>query len=92
MEQVRAVIGRAAPLAEERISYGMPSFWQGKTLIWYAATKHHLGIYPTAAGIEAFADQLTVYDTAKGTIRVPWDQPIPYELIAEIASSRAPAS
>jgi len=88
LEQVRAVIASAAPLAEERMSYGMPSFWQGATLIWYAATARHLGIYPTAAGVAEFADRLGEYDTSKGTIRIPWSRPIPYDLIGEITSFR----
>jgi len=89
MEQVRAVIARVAPLAQERMGYGMPSFWQGETLIWYAATKRHLGIYPTASGVDTFADRLSGYDTSRGTIRIPWDQPIPYDLIGDIAAFRA---
>ncbi|MCL2471055.1 MAG: DUF1801 domain-containing protein [Propionibacteriaceae bacterium] len=89
VEQVRAVIARVVPLAQERMSYAMPSFWQGETLIWYAATKRHLGIYPTASGVDRFADRLTGYDTSRGTIRIPWDQPIPYDLIGEIAAFRA---
>jgi len=88
LEQVRQTIAQSAPLAEERMSYGMPSFWQGETLIWYAATKRHLGVYPTASGVEAFASRLTDYDTSKGTVRIPWDQPIPYTLIGEIAAFR----
>jgi len=89
MRQVRAAIAQAAPLAEERMSYGMPSFWQSETLLWYAATRRHLGVYPTASGVDAFADRLAAYDTSKGTIRMPWDQPIPYALISDIAAFRA---
>ena len=87
MQQVRATIHSAAPLAQERISYQMPSFWQGATLIWFAAAKHHIGIYPTASGVRAFADQLKPYGTSKGAIRLPWDAP-PYDLIAEITRFR----
>jgi len=88
MQQIRAVIQEAAPLAQERISYHMPSFWQGNTLIWFAATTHHIGIYPTAAGVAAFADRLTKYDTSKGTIRIPWSESIPFDLIAAITRFR----
>ena len=71
------------------MGYGMPSFWQDETLMWYAATKHHLGVYPTAAAVTAFAGRLAAYDTSTGTIRIPWDRPIPYGLIGEIAAFRA---
>jgi len=88
MQQIRDVIHQVAPLAQERISYQMPSFWQGQTLIWFAATAHHIGIYPTAAGVAAFADRLTCYDTSKGTIRIPWSEPTPFDLIADITRFR----
>ena len=58
LEKTREVIRAAAPEAEERISYRMPCFWQGGPLIYFAAMKHHLGIYPTASGMEAFRDRL----------------------------------
>jgi len=85
---VRRVVHQAVPLAQERMSYQMPGFWQGDMLLWFAATRRHLGVYPTAAGVLAFADRLVGYDTSKGAIRIPWVQPIPYELIAEIAAFR----
>jgi len=88
LQQVRQTVHQAVPQAQERMSYQMPSFWQGEVLLWFAATRHHLGIYPTAAGVLAFSDRLTTYDTSKGTIRIPWDEPIPYGLIAEIAEAR----
>ena len=88
MTKVRAVIAQSAPGAQERMSYGMPSFRQGQTLIWYAAAKHHLGIYPTASGVAAFAVQLGDYILSKGTIRIPWNGQIPYGVIGEITTFR----
>jgi len=88
LERLRQAIHEAAPEAEERISYGMPAFWQGENLIWFAATKKHIGIYPTASGVRAFADRLAGYNLAKGTIRILWNQPIPYDLIADITRFR----
>jgi len=88
MQRIRETIRRAAPNAEERISYGMPSFWQGTTLIWYAAANDHIGIYPTASGVAEFADRLVGYSVSRGTIRIPWDQPIPYDLITDIVAFR----
>lgn len=87
-EQVRETIRAAAPEAKERISYRMPCFWQGGPLIYFAAMKGHLGIYPTNSGITAFADRLTEYKTSKGAVQFPWNKPIPYDLIAEMARFR----
>ena len=88
MQQIRQTIHQAVPQAQERISYGMPSFWQKETLIWFAATSRHIGIYPTASGVSAFAQCLAPYDTSKGTIRIPWDVPTPLDLIADIVVFR----
>lgn len=88
LQKVRSIIRDNAPGAEERISYGMPCFRQGENLIYFAAAKDHLGIYPTAGGVAAFAGRLTGYETTKGTIRIPWKMPIPYDLIAEITRFR----
>ncbi|GHV49337.1 hypothetical protein FACS189499_10370 [Clostridia bacterium] len=89
LQKIRETIHTAVPDATERISYGMPAFWQGKVLIYFAPMKHHIGIYPTASGMAAFADRLTEYKTSKGAIQLPYDKPIPYDLIAEIAQFRA---
>ena len=89
LEKVRETIRTAAPKAEERISYSMPCFWQGKPLIYFAAMKNYLGIYPTAEGMEHFADRLSDYKTSKGAVQFPWNKAIPYELIAEMAAFRA---
>jgi len=89
LEKVREVIRAVAPEAEERISYRMPCFWQGGPLIYFAAMKHHLGIYPTANGMEAFQNRLAGYKTSKGAAQFPYGKPIPYDLIAEMARFRA---
>ena len=89
---VRLTIRENAPDAIEKISYGMPCFWQGENLIYFAAMKNHLGIYPTADGMEAFTDRLTEYKTSKGAVQFPWNEPIPYDLIAEMAAYRAAAA
>jgi uncharacterized protein YdhG (YjbR/CyaY superfamily) len=91
LERVRETIRSAAPGAEERISYRMPCFWQGGPLIYFAAMKRHLGVYPTSEGMAYFADKLADYKTSKGAVQFPWDKAIPYELIAEMAAFRAHA-
>ena len=88
LQKVRQVIRDSAPNATETISYGMPCFWQGKNLIYFGAMTRHLGVYPTASGMEAFKDRLSAYKTSKGAVQFPWNQPIPYDLIAEMARFR----
>lgn len=88
--RVREVIREAAPNATEKISWRMPTFWQKENLIHFAAFKKHLGLYPGDEAVAAFADRLTAagYAFSKGAIQLPWDKPIPYELIAEITRYR----
>jgi len=88
LDKVRQVIRENAPDAEEKISYQMPCFWQGGNLIYFAAMKKHLGIYPTNSGITAFEDRLTKYRTTKGAIQIPWTENMPYGLIGEITRFR----
>jgi len=88
LEAVRATIRTAAPDATEKIAYQMPTYWQGRNLIHFAATARHLGLYPGGEAPTHFADRLTGHSWGKGTIRFAWDQPIPYDLIAEITRYR----
>lgn len=89
LQKIREVINAAAPEASEKISWSMPTFWQNGNLIHFAAFKNHIGIYPGGEAVKAFADSLTEYKTAKGTIQLPLNKPIPYDLIAEITSWKA---
>ncbi len=88
LEELRAVIKAAAPDAEEKISYQMPTFALKGNLVHFAAYKNHIGFYPTPSGIEECKDELSVYEGAKGSIRFPLDKPIPYDLIAKIVAFR----
>lgn len=83
--EVRKILQEALPEAEERISWSMPTYWKGRNIIHFAASKKHLGIYPGGEATEAFADELSDYSVSKGTIRLPYDQPLPVELIKRIA-------
>ena len=83
--EVRKILQEALPEAEERISWSMPTYWKGRNIIHFAASKKHLGIYPGGEATEAFADELSDYSVSKGTIRLPYDQPLPVELIKKIA-------
>jgi len=84
LRKIREVIRTAAPDATEKISYQMPTFWQGKNLIHFAAFKKHISIFPGGEATTIFSDRLTDYKTAKGTIQLPLNKPIPYDLIADI--------
>ncbi|KIS03149.1 iron chaperone [Paucilactobacillus wasatchensis] len=86
---MRELLLDAAPGASEVISYNMPAIKQnGQVLVYFAATKSHLGFYPTAAPIVAFADRLQNYETSKGTIKIPYDRPLPVKLIRDIVAYR----
>lgn len=89
LQGIRTTIHEAVPEAEEAISYQMPTFKLKGNLIHFAAFKNHIGLYPTPSGIEKFKKELAAYQGAKGSIRFPLDQPIPYELIGRIAQFRA---
>jgi uncharacterized protein YdhG (YjbR/CyaY superfamily) len=86
--QIRELIGKHAPDAEECISYGIPTFKLNGNLVHFAAFKNHLGFYPGAAGVEAFSDLLDGYETSKGTIQFPLEKPIPVKLIRDIVKFR----
>ncbi|MDT2763068.1 DUF1801 domain-containing protein [Enterococcus asini] len=84
LRKVQQVIRQAAPDALEKISYGMPTFWQGKNLVHFANFKNHLSFYPTPPAIEHFAQELAGFKTSKGAVQFPYAKEIPYDLIEEI--------
>jgi uncharacterized protein YdhG (YjbR/CyaY superfamily) len=86
--EMRATIKAAAPEAEEKISYQMPTFYLNGNLVHFAAFKNHIGFYPTPGGIDAFKDELSVYQGAKGSIQFPLSQPLPLELVSKIVKLR----
>jgi len=88
LEQVRETIRKAAPGAEEVISYQMPAFKMHGILVWYAAFKKHIGFYPMASGIDTFKDELSVYKGARGSVQFPFNKPLPLDLISDIVKFR----
>ena len=88
LEKVRTTIRKAAPGAEEKISYRMPAFAQKGVLVYFAAHQKHIGFYPTSTGIAAFKKELSAYEGGKGSVQFPFDKPIPYGLIAKIVKFR----
>lgn len=88
LAQLRATIMKAAPGAEEVISYQMPAYRYNGMLVYFAGYKNHIGFYPGAAGIEAFKNELSVFKGAKGSVQFPLDKPLPIQLIAKIVAFR----
>jgi uncharacterized protein YdhG (YjbR/CyaY superfamily) len=89
LEHIRQLVQQYVPDAEESISYGMPTFkYNKKALIYFAAFKDHLSIFPTSTPVEALEEKLRGYATAKGTIHFTLDNPLPDALIKEILDAR----
>lgn len=88
LEQIRMTIRNAAPDAEETISYQLPTFRLKGNLVHFGAFKKHIGFYPASSGIAQFEKELSAYEGAKGSVRFPLDQPIPFDLISEIVKFR----
>jgi uncharacterized protein YdhG (YjbR/CyaY superfamily) len=85
LKALRKAIKESAPPAEEVISYNMPAFKFHGILVYYAAHKEHIGFYPGGSLInEVFKDQLTGYETSKGTIKFPYSKSIPSSLVKRI--------
>jgi uncharacterized protein YdhG (YjbR/CyaY superfamily) len=90
LEQMRVIVRAAAPDATEGISYGVAYFkLHGKGLVSFGAAKNHCGFYAmSSATIEAHAAELTDYETSKGTVRFPFDEPLPEALITRMVKAR----
>jgi uncharacterized protein YdhG (YjbR/CyaY superfamily) len=89
LQQIRDAIRSVAPLeATEVISYKIPAFRHKKVLVWYAAFSNHCSLFPTAAVVERFKDELKGYSTSKGTIHFPLDKPMPVPLIKRMVKAR----
>ena len=88
LQKIRQTIRKAAPGAEETISYQMPTFKLKGNLVYFAGFKNHIGFYPVPTGIDKFKKELAAYKQGKGSIQFPLDQPIPYSLISKIVKFR----
>ena len=89
LQKIRSTIRKAAPDAIETISYKMPAFnLNGHYLIYFAAYRKHIGMYPVPAGDEEFRQEIAGYQSGKGTLQFPLDRPIPYKLITKVVKFR----
>lgn len=89
LQKIRKTIRKAAPRAEEAITYQIPTFTLNGNLVYFAAFKKHIGFYPVPRGHAKFKKQLADYEGGKGTARFPLDKPIPFALITRIVKFRA---
>ncbi len=88
LHQLRAAIRKAAPDAEELISYAMPAYKQQGMLVYFAGYAKHIGFYPTASGMEAFKKELSGYKNAKGSVQFPLNEPLPLTLVTKMVKFR----
>ena len=88
LEQMRQTILKAAPEAEEVISYNMPAFKYQGMLVYFAAYKNHIGFYATPTGHSEFKDELSAYKQGKGSVQFPLSKPLPLDLISRIVAFR----
>lgn len=90
LNKIRMTIRKAVPAAEETISYKIPTFnLKGKYLIYFAAYKKHIALYPAPIGNAEFNEEIAPYESGKGTLQFPLGKPIPFHLIRKIVKYRA---
>jgi uncharacterized protein YdhG (YjbR/CyaY superfamily) len=88
LQELRSTIKAAAPDAQEKISYQMPTFDLKGNLVHFAGYKNHIGFYPAPSGIEAFQQELAGYKSSKGAVQFPIGEPLPLELVSRIVRFR----
>jgi uncharacterized protein YdhG (YjbR/CyaY superfamily) len=88
LHELRALLKKVAPTATEKMKWGTPVLEEGRILFSYAAYKSHLNFMPTRSSLEPFQEELAGYKTGRDTIQLPYDQPLPRELIERIAQYR----
>jgi uncharacterized protein YdhG (YjbR/CyaY superfamily) len=89
LQKIRKTIRKAAPDAQETISYQIPTFTLNGALIYFAAFEKHVSVYPAPRGAEEFKEELSAYKGGKGTVQFPLGKPVPYDLITRIVKFRA---
>jgi len=88
LQKIRQTVKAAAPDAEEAISYRMPAFKLNGMLVYFAAFKKHIGLYPPVRGDDSLMRAVNPYTGPKGNLQFPLDEPIPYALIRRIVRAR----
>jgi len=89
LQHLREHVLAEAPDAVEAISYGIPAVrYHGQVLLWYHATRSYCSLFPKAASIERYRDELAGFDVSKGTVRFTPGHPLPDELLGRIVADR----
>jgi uncharacterized protein YdhG (YjbR/CyaY superfamily) len=88
LNTLRSTIKKAAPKAEEVISYQMPAYKYHGILVYFAGYKNHIGFYATPTGHAAFKKELSAYKEGKGSVQFPHDKPLPLGLVSKIVKFR----
>jgi uncharacterized protein YdhG (YjbR/CyaY superfamily) len=88
LQRLRATVMEVVPEAIERISYGIPAFTLDGTLVYFAAFKRHIGVYPPVRGDAKLLRALAPYRGEKGNLAFPLDEPMPYALIKRVVRAR----
>jgi uncharacterized protein YdhG (YjbR/CyaY superfamily) len=88
LTRIRSTIRRAAPEAQERISYRIPAFWMNGDFVYFAAFRRHIGLYPPVRGDEALRKAISRYAGEKRNLKFPLNEPIPYGLIGRVVRAR----
>jgi uncharacterized protein YdhG (YjbR/CyaY superfamily) len=92
LREMHACIRAAAPGAKEGLKWGMPAFSYRRILVTFAGFKKHIGFYPTPSAVTAFAEELSKFSTAKGSIQFPLAKPLPLSLVRKITAFRVKES
>lgn len=88
MKKLRSIILSCSPAITEKISWGMATFVLNGNLVHFSGEKKHMGFHPAPSAIEAFKDQLFEYKCSKGTVQLPYDKPMPYDILREMVLFR----
>ncbi|MBM3400772.1 MAG: hypothetical protein FJY21_00410 [Bacteroidetes bacterium] len=89
LHKIRNIIKNAAPDAIEAMKYQLPTFVLHGNLVHLGAFKNYIGLYPAPSGIKVFKEELSIYESGKGSIKFPFDDEIPFDLIGQIVKFRA---
>jgi len=88
LEEMREAVRNEAPGAEETVSYGIAAYKLNGYLVFFGGFKDHVGFYPLTTAMRRFRTELSKYETSKGTVRFPLDEPLPLPLIRRIVRFR----
>jgi uncharacterized protein YdhG (YjbR/CyaY superfamily) len=88
LQQIRQTIRQAVPTAIEAIKYQIPTFVLNGNLVSFGAYQRHIGLYPIPAGTQKFQKAIAAYRSAKSSVRLPLDEPIPFDLISQLVKFR----